>query len=484
MNIWQIFILFTVILVPLIITIELFLRSSQQFHKRDPNQQTGLKEGIPKQVSEELGHLNLPQEKVEEAAKCVTKIVDREVEQRMNKMRDEVKDTYAQVIKNYNEALETKDKNLAHAKKEYETIHKNFQTQAKEKKQTESVVKSLAKGMIVLNDQGEVVFVNPVAEKILGVKAEDILGKPINNTDGEHVISLVDDEGAEHPELKDKNKDTKEILKESTAIIQGPSGQTKGVVSILGNTVQKKKIDEYKTEFLANVTHELRSPLICVLKSIAIINEEMKHASDEHKNYLKIALRNAERLEKLVNDILDISKMEAGKMPLRYEMVTAKAFFQDIEHMFSAWSKDKNIQITHKTDPDLIFEADPERLRQVVVNLGANALKFTPRGGKIVFEAALHGNNGTSQIHIGVRDNGPGLSEDDMKNLFTKFSSGLQSEGNKGTGLGLTIAKEIVELHHGKIWAENNKDRGSYFGFSIPKNPPGSIYAHPAPKAA
>ena len=244
------------------------------------------------------------------------------------------------------------------------------------------------------------------------------------------------------------------------------------MVSILSGMAQQKKVDEYKTEFLANITHELRSPLICILKSIATINEELKHASEEHKNYLRIALRNAERLEKLVNDILDVSKMEAGKMPLHYNVVSAKTFLYDIRNMFGVWSRDKNIQIIEKIEADLVFEADPERLRQVVVNLVANAHKFTPRGGKITFEAlSIPGKNGSSHyVQIGVHDTGPGLSEEDQKNMFKKFASGLHSEGDRGTGLGLTIAKEIVKLHKGRIWAENNEDRGAHFVFSIPKH--------------
>lgn len=484
MSYLNIFIFLSIILIPCIIILDLFIRSSLGFGKRDHTRGSSSTQPLPAQLSERLGSLNLPPEKVEETTKFVTQIVNREVQQRTEQIRDEVKTSYEKMIKNYDKAIEGKDRVLEEAKKSYETIHKNYQTLGKEKKQTESVVKSIAKGMIVINDQGEVVFVNPVAENILGIKAENLLGKSINNAQGEHVISLVDEDGTEKE--VSKNSEVKEMLKESTAIIQGESGQTKGVVSITTGKMQKNKIDEYKTEFLANITHELRSPLICILKSISIINEELKQASAEHRNYLDIARRNAERLEKLVNDILDISKMEAGKMPLRYELIPAKPFMEDIQNLMSAWSKDKNIRIEQKVDENLVFEADPERLRQVVINLAANALKFTPRGGKIFFETTLHANNGSSRIEIGVRDSGPGLSEEDRKNLFLKFSSGLHSAGDRGTGLGLTIAKEIVELHKGSIWAENNPGPGSYFGFSIPKHPTASIYGdpHPAQKAA
>lgn len=483
MSYLNIFIFLGIILIPCIIILELFIRSSRWFHNREQVQDSELPKGsVPSRVTEELGNLNLPQEKIEEAARKVTQIVHTEVQAQSQKIREEVKSSYEKIIKSYDKIIENKEKTLESTKKEFEHIQQNYKTLGKEKKQTESVVKSIAKGLIVINDQGEVVFVNPVAEGILGVKADKILGKSINNADGEHVISLVDEDGSEDRNFKDKNNEAKEMLKESTAIIQGPSGQTKGVVSILAGTAQKKKIDEYKTEFLANITHELRSPLICILKSIAIIHKELEHASEEHKNYLKIALRNAERLEKLVNDILDISKMEAGKMPLRYEIISATALLQDIRNMFSVWSRDKNMVIEEKIEDGVIFEADPERLRQVIVNLTANALKFTPRGGKIVLEAARREENGETRIEIGVRDNGPGLSEEDRKNLFHKFSSGLHSDGDRGTGLGLTIAKEIVELHKGRIWAENNKTRGAYFGFSIPKHPASSIYGSNPPQ--
>ncbi len=465
MNYLNIFIFLAIILVPCVIVLDLFIRSSFHFGKKDTLTPAG---GNPLQLSQELEHLHLPPEKAEETARAVTQIVNREVENRVEKIKTEVKHTYQKVIETYDKKIEAKDRIIQEVQKSYEAVQQNYKVLGKEKKQTESVVKSIAKGMIVINDNGEVVFVNPIAEKILGIRAENLIGKSINNTEGEHVISLVNEEGNDEGS---KNHEAKEMLKESTAIIQGESGQTRGVVSILAGTMQKKKIDDYKTEFLANITHELRSPLVCIQKSISIINEELKNASAEHKNYLNIALRNAERLENLVNDILDISKMEAGKMALRYEFIPAKAFVEDIRSMLGVWAKDKNIQIVEKVEDGLIFEADPERLRQVVVNLGANALKFTPRGGKITFEVKQTEEGGQQRIQFGIQDSGPGLSEDDIKNLFQKFNSSLNaSEGERGTGLGLTIAKEIVELHKGKIWAQNGEARGAYFGFWVPKD--------------
>lgn len=473
MSYFELVILSCVIVLPCFVIVVLFIRSSHWFSQQE-HLHHGASTTIPEHLSSELGQLNLPAQKIEQVSRHVTKMVDKEVQHQSEKIRIEMKNSYEKIIKSYDKIIETKDKTLESTKKEYESIRQNFQTLGKEKKQTESVVRSIAKGLIVINDQGEVVFVNPVAENILGVKAENLIGKSISNTDGEHVVSLVGDDGVEDPqfpELSSKNRGTKDILKESTAVIQGISGQTKGMVSILTGLAQQKKVDEYKTEFLANVTHELRSPLICILKSISAINEELKHASEEHRNYLRIALRNAQQLEKLVNDILDVSKMEAGKMPLHYDIVSAKSLLHDVRSMFSIWARDKSIEVIEKIQDDVVFEADPERLRQVVVNLAANALKFTPKGGKITFEAVECGprNGPAPAVQISVRDTGPGLSEQDRKNLFQKFASGLHSEGNRGTGLGLTIAKEIIELHKGRIWAENNEKHGSHFAFSIPQ---------------
>jgi signal transduction histidine kinase len=292
---------------------------------------------------------------------------------------------------------------------------------------------------------------------------------------------MVNEDGEEERAISalQQDSETKDILKESTAVIETDSGQTKGMISVLTGTTQMKRTDEFKNEFVANISHEFRTPLICIQKSIMAVRDELKGAplTDHQINYFEIALRNAKRLEKMVNDILDISKIQSGKMTLRYEIFFVQHLVRDVKNMFAVWGRDKQIEISENVSGDTLpVEADQERLTQVLINLVSNALKFTPRGGKITLEAKIIEKSDVQQkedegaLQIGVRDTGPGIPPDDLKKLFQKFShaSTTATEGEKGSGLGLTIAKEIVQLHGGRIWVESEVGKGTYFGFTVP----------------
>ncbi len=190
MSYFDLLILSCILLVPCIVILTLFVRSIPRFGQQDPSHLPPPTH-LPHRVSQELVHLDLPPQKMEAASRCVTKIVDQEVKHQTEKVRLEMKNSYEKIIESYDKIIQTKDKTLEHTKKEYENIRQNYQTLGKQKKQTESVVRSIANGLIVINDQGEVVFVNPVAENILGVKAQNLIGKSITNAEGEHVISLM-----------------------------------------------------------------------------------------------------------------------------------------------------------------------------------------------------------------------------------------------------------------------------------------------------
>jgi len=464
------------VLLALVAIIAFFFKRSTswgQSHSHDLHMSSA-PEPVPYQINRELGDLDITQEKLQQVTKRMTVLVDKEVNKQSEQIRGEM-----------NKILETKDLALKKIQDKYDTVQNSYHKLGKQKKQTEAVIQAIAKGMIVTNDEGKIVFVNPVAEKILGVRSDEIMGKSISSVDGEHVISLINDDGFEDHRLPGAHhsSENKELIKESTAIIQNISGQTKGTVSIMTGATQKKKVDEYKNEILANITHELRTPLVCIQKCIQAISQELENAPDRQKNYLRMALRNAERLEKMVNDILDISKLEAGKMALRHQILTAQSFIEEIKNTFLAWAKDKKIDIILDLGREpIVFEADPDRLRQALVNLVANALKFTPRGGKITIDACLKSEPALSKstandyIHIGVRDTGAGISEGEQSHIFQKFAvaSTEPTEGEKGTGLGLTIAKEIVELHNGRLWVESKEGEGCYFYFSIPSRLPNS----------
>jgi PAS domain S-box-containing protein len=362
-------------------------------------------------------------------------------------------------------------------KKAVEKVEREKKVILDEKERVDSVIRNLAEGLLVVDKNGKVVLMNPAAEKLLGVKQNDKVGKHV--TDGlkdEQMVAMTsggnlrdsEEEVAKKVELVSINDQTKRVLQASTAVIENEDGQTVGMVSVLSDVTKQKEVEELKTKFVANVSHELRTPLVAIQKSLELIlGQELGDVNPEQKKFLDIAHRNIGRLSRLINDLLDISKIEAGGMSLKPKKFRAKELADHVIHSLENWAKDKKIKmVTAFSDENVEIEADFDRLTQVLTNLMGNAIKFTPDSGTITIEAKVK----KDQIEIGVRDTGIGIEPEDQKKIFDKFVqvSLAQPSGVSSTGLGLTIAKEIVELHSGKIWVESEVGKGSRFVFQIP----------------
>ncbi len=225
-----------------------------------------------------------------------------------------------------------------------------------------------------------------------------------------------------------------------------------------------KKLDQMKSDFVANVAHELIHPLATLRGSLDIVLANLAQADPQKIEILEISRRNMARLIRLVTDILDISRIESGKMTLRIESIELQDMIREIVIPLEKLFKDKGIAFDRRVEADgLRFEGDRDRLIQAVTNLLINAVKYTPAHGKV----SLGVSENNRHLRFAVSDNGPGMSGADQKKLFDKFSR-VTKEKQEGTGLGLCITKDIIGLHHGEIWVESEEGKGSTFAFEIP----------------
>ncbi len=352
-----------------------------------------------------------------------------------------------------------------------------------EKERVDTVIRNLAEGLLVVDKDGKVVLMNPAAEKLLGVKKQEKIGKKISEGLNEgQMLAMTkgnlksSETGVEkNVEVMSLNDDTRKILQASTAVIENEDGQTVGMVSVLSDVTKQKEVEELKTKFVSNVSHELRTPLVAIQKSLALIlGKEVGDINPEQQNFLNIAHRNIDRLSRLINDLLDVSKIEAGAMKIRPVSVKLGDMMSGVAGTLGTWAKDKKVSFALElADPEIQIEVDADRITQVLTNLAGNALKFTPENGKITFDAKpvfKHPKSGEDWIEIGIKDTGIGIEPEDQKKIFEKFVqvSLTQPQGVSSTGLGLTICKEIVELHGGTIWVESEVGKGSRFAFKIP----------------
>jgi signal transduction histidine kinase len=275
-------------------------------------------------------------------------------------------------------------------------------------------------------------------------------------------------------ETGSKNEDTKRVLRASSAVIENEDGHTVGMVSVLSDITKQRELDAMKTRFVANVSHELRSPLVAIQKSLQLIlGREVGDLNPDQERFLDIAHRNIDRLSRLINDVLDISKLEAGRVDMRPSEFPVQEVMRQVSSMLDTWMSDKKIHCELQAPPEAVtLEADMDRVTQVLTNLMSNAIKFTPDGGRIDVSARLIDEpGGTKFVELSVQDSGPGIPKESLEKIFEKFVQLelANSGGISSSGLGLTITREIVEAHHGKIWAESEPGQGSRFVARFPQ---------------
>ena len=229
-----------------------------------------------------------------------------------------------------------------------------------------------------------------------------------------------------------------------------------------------KNSDEIKTRFLANMSHELRTPLNGIIATASALREKIfGDVNDKQEKYLQNILSSSNHLLQLINDILDITKIEAGKMTLTLERYPLKEVIDDSFQIVKSMAFRKNINVVFDLVPeDFILEADPKKLKQILYNLFSNSIKFTPEGGQVTVESRLF----EDFVRISVKDNGIGIREEDQERVFKEFEQVDNSYERQyeGTGLGLPLTKKLVELHGGDVFLKSKVGVGTEVTFTIP----------------
>jgi signal transduction histidine kinase len=226
--------------------------------------------------------------------------------------------------------------------------------------------------------------------------------------------------------------------------------------------------NRHKSEFLANMSHELRTPLNAIIGFSEVLRQQMFGAVNAKQGeYLEDIQTSGQHLLSLINDILDLSKVEAGKMELQLSRFSLPAALQSVLLMVRERATGRGIDLRTELDPAVDqLEADERKVRQIVLNLLTNAVKFTPSGGTITLETKRDGTG----VLVSVRDTGIGIAPADQARVFEEFTQagGAATSGQEGTGLGLTLSRRLVELHGGRIWVESELGTGSTFSFTLP----------------
>lgn len=344
-----------------------------------------------------------------------------------------------------------------------------------EKNKGEAILSSIEDGLIVFDPDLKVTGMNPAAVRMLGLVSREALSLSCSDIlPHEHVCDLIGKtvETGEKLTVPDEHRiitlqqgrESRHLLF-SVTIIRGSERNLSGIVLLLRDVTRLKEVERLKSEFVMAASHELRTPLTSLGMSVDLLLESFaQHASEQDQELLRAAHEEVERMKALVNDLLDLSKIETGRIDLDIESVPVGTLFDHVLNVFKSQTDIKQVQLTANAPEDLpSVKADANKITWVLSNLISNALRYVNKGGHI----QLIGRKIGTYVHLSVRDNGPGIPPEYHSRIFEKF---VQVEGQEagGTGLGLAICKEIVRAHGGTIWVESFPDQGTTFTFTIP----------------
>ncbi|MFZ1730665.1 MAG: ATP-binding protein [Bacteroidota bacterium] len=342
---------------------------------------------------------------------------------------------------------------------------------------SEALLSSIDDGIVVIDRDLRVTEINPAALRLLHRSSGSAAGEPALHLflpvpEVHNAVQSTFEQGSMPPKSDDQRifevpgVTQKHYCQYSVELIKGSEKQPGGAVLVLHDVTRLKEVDRLKTEFVMAASHELRTPLTSIGMSIELLSESLENGiSARDRLMLDTAREEVGRLRALVEDLLNLSKIESGRVEMFLEAVKLAPLFERIIAIFAPQCAEKGVKLLCNELPDLpLVHADASKITWVLTNLVSNALRYVPSGGEIRMGARAFG----GAVHVSVKDDGPGIPQEYQSTIFERFRQvpGRQSTG--GSGLGLAISKEIVKAHGGTIWVESASSAGSTFTFTLP----------------
>ncbi|EAE5501316.1 cell wall metabolism sensor histidine kinase WalK [Listeria monocytogenes] len=337
-----------------------------------------------------------------------------------------------------------------------------------ERRKLSSVLAYMTDGVIATDRRGKVILINTPAEKMLRVKHESANGRSIIDVldigDTYQFEDLMEVDGS--LKMDRSTLDKPYVLRANFSVIQRETGFNNGVIAVLHDITDQEKVDQERRDFVSNVSHELRTPLTSMHSYLEALSDGAWEDKEIAPRFLEVTQNETERMIRLVNDLLKLSRMDGGREQLEKSFVNFTDFFNHIIDRFEMMKKETIMFKRHIPREPVIIEIDEDKVMQVLDNIISNANKYSPDGGRISFYLKKF----EDEIEVSIADEGLGVPDEDLANVFDRFFrvDKARSREMGGTGLGLAIAREVIEAHGGRIWAERNKTKGTIIKFTLP----------------
>ncbi len=347
-------------------------------------------------------------------------------------------------------------------------LQESQSTTESERRKLASVLENMTDGVIATDRKGRVSLINDAALLMLRMTRDIVLNRPISSILGldqeyafEDLIQIKDSIA-----LDFSTEQQPYILRANFSVTQRETGFVNGLIVVLHDNTEQEKIDMERREFVSNVSHELRTPLTTMRSYLEALAEGAWRNEEIAPSFLHVTQTETERMIRLVNDLLKLSRMDSRNYDLNSEWVEFNHFFNSIIDRFEFSNSQDGYFKRLLPSSELFVEIDTDKMTQVIDNIISNALKYSPDGGDIRFGVAAS----DEFIQVMISDDGMGISKANVKRIFDRFyrADRARSRAMGGTGLGLAIAREMVIAHGGEIWAESEEGKGTTIFFTLP----------------
>jgi len=389
-----------------------------------------------------------------------------------------------QKVKEKTKALELKTKDLADSQTAVLNILEDTEESRKkaeeEKNKTMAIITNFTDGILVFDKDDQVILVNPKFERIFGVGFQEVVGKGLDDFKKNSHLSDLMASLSKSPDFQNNNHEEKESFREEIRVDEATTieittvaifrDQEKiGTLAVLHDVTREKMVEAMKSEFVSIAAHQLRTPLSAIKWTLVmLIDGDLGSLSEDQKGLVQKAYDSNERMVSLINDLLNVSRIEEGRYLYKPSHISFNEVIDPLIEVYKPELKRRGVnfevKIPKKQLPKVVV--DTEKITLVVQNFLDNAMKYTPKGGKVSFLISVK----DKEIEVSVKDTGVGIPQDQQKRLFSKFfrAANVIRMETEGSGLGLFICKNIINSHKGKIWFQSKENEGSNFFFSLP----------------
>lgn len=341
----------------------------------------------------------------------------------------------------------------------------------------QGVMENMMSGIMMIDREERIMLLNPAAEYILGFSSQELLGKKYNEAKQQYEFTKLIQECIE---TQDPIRDemvfyypAERILDIHLSPIAQEDEEWSGVLIVIHDITAVRRLERMRSEFVANVSHELKTPIAAVKGFAETLLAGALNDKETAVSFLQIIFDESERLNRLIGDILELSKIESKRIPMNFSPIYLPEFLERSLSVLRKEAEKKHIELSMLVDDDIYIEADEDRLRQIIINLLSNGIAYTHDGGKVkvrVEPLDMNADGDYERLRLIVSDTGMGIPKKDLPRIFERFYrvDKARSRSSGGTGLGLSIVKHLVELHKGTIRVDSEVGVGTRFTIELP----------------